>query len=149
MTIFLLNSLFFPVSSECRHGDGFASDWLISQAVQSPGCIFPRTGERAHSRGLSWWAPVSGQQLPAFLSSGHGFRAPVCARLFPISVSGEGRLVRLLPEVSSRNSPRVIVRDADMGPAAVSSFVKELLWLSRPGIAVKPLAGSHSSHCAQ
>jgi hypothetical protein len=79
------------------------------------GCLFPRTGKRPHSRRLGWPAPVTGQQLLAILSFGRGFRAPVSARFFPISVSGEGRLVRLLPETSSRNALWVIGRDAATG----------------------------------
>jgi hypothetical protein len=74
---------------------------VISQAVRSPDCIFPRKGKRPHCRRLGWPGPVSGQQLPAILSFGRGFRAPVSARYFPISVPGERRLVRLLAETSS------------------------------------------------
>jgi hypothetical protein len=84
--------------------DGFASDWLISQAVRSQECIFPRIRKRPHSRGLSWGAPVSGQKFLAFRSFGRGFWALVSARFFPISVFGEGRLVRLFPETGSRNA---------------------------------------------
>jgi hypothetical protein len=58
-------------------------------------------GKRPHSGRLGWPALVSGQQLPAILSFGREFRAPVSARFFPISVSGEGRRVRLLPETGS------------------------------------------------
>jgi hypothetical protein len=75
--------------------------WLPSHVVRSPDSIFPRMGKRPHSGRLGWPAPVSGQQLPAILSFGRGFRAPVSARYFLISVSREGRLVRLFPETGS------------------------------------------------
>src|ERR1700758_2361458 len=84
--------------------DGFASDGLISHTVQSPHTIFARTGKRPRSRRLGSPAPVSGQPFAAFRYFGRGFRAPVSARYFPISVSGERRLVRLLPETGSRNA---------------------------------------------
>jgi hypothetical protein len=61
--------------------------------VPSPGSYFPVGENCRHSRGLGWRAPVSGRQFLAF--------PPVSARFFPISVSGEGRLVRLLPETGS------------------------------------------------
>src|ERR1700740_3070096 len=70
-------------------------------ASMSPHSIFARTGKRPHSRRLGCPAPVSGQKFLAFRYFGRGFRAPVSARYFPISVSGEGRLVRLLAETSS------------------------------------------------
>src|ERR1700751_1035386 len=73
----------------------------LSHTVQSPHSIFPRTGKRPRSRRLGSPAPVSGQQFAAFRYFGRGFRAPVSARYFPISVFGEGRLVRLLAETSS------------------------------------------------
>jgi hypothetical protein len=56
---------------------------------------------KSRRRGLRWWVPVSGQKFLAFWSFRRGFRAPVSARYFPISVFGEGRLVRLLAETSS------------------------------------------------
>ena len=61
----------------------------------------PERGKRPRSRRLGCPAPVSGQQFAAFRYFGRGFRAPVSARYFPISVSGEGRLVRVLAETSS------------------------------------------------
>src|ERR1700752_1184927 len=75
--------------------------WLPSHTVQSPHSIFARTGKRPRFRRLGCPAPVSGQQFVAFRYFGRGFRAPVSARYFPISVSGEGRLVRLLAETGS------------------------------------------------
>src|ERR1700730_12883552 len=53
--------------------------------------------------GLGWLPPVSGRQFLAFPSFGRGFRAPVSARHFPISISAERRRVRLLTETGSRN----------------------------------------------
>jgi hypothetical protein len=97
-----------PCKIPCSRGistrDGFAADCVISQAVRSPDCVFPRTGKRPPSRRLGWPAPVSGQQFLAFRSFWCGFRAPVSACFIPISVSGEGRLVRLLPETGSKNA---------------------------------------------
>jgi hypothetical protein len=78
-----------------------------SHAVWSPDCIFPRTGKRPCSRRLGCPARVSRQQFQAFRYFGRGFRAPVSARFFPISVFREGRLVRLLPETGLRNARRV------------------------------------------
>src|ERR1700730_13580853 len=76
---------------------------LGSQAVGSPGFYFPVCENPRHFRGLGWRAPVSGGQFSAFPSFGRGFRAPVSARHFPISVSAERGLVRLLTETGSRN----------------------------------------------
>jgi hypothetical protein len=65
---------------------------------------------RRHSRRLGWGAPVSGRQFPAFRSFGGGFRAPVSAGGFPISVSAVQRPVRLLTETGSRSAFRVWAR---------------------------------------
>jgi hypothetical protein len=75
--------------------------WLLSQTVRSRGCIFPMAGKsstfpRVRLAGAGLWPAISG-----FPSFGRGFRAPVSARFFPISVSGAGRLVRLLRETGS------------------------------------------------
>src|SRR5262245_51970291 len=71
--------------------------------------------KRPHSGRLAWPAPVSGQQLQAFLSLGRGFWTPVSARFFPISVSGERRLVRELAETSSKNANGVGGSDVEAG----------------------------------
>jgi hypothetical protein len=60
------------------------SGLYFSRGRKSP--AFPRVGLAG---------AVSGRQLPAFLSVGRGFRAPVSARFFPISVSGEGRRAQI------------------------------------------------------
>src|ERR1700751_752584 len=83
---------------------------LLSHTVQSPHSIFPRTGKRPRSRRLGCPAPISGQQFAAFRYFGRGFRAPVSARYFPISVSGEGRLVRLLAETNSTRDRVKLIR---------------------------------------
>jgi hypothetical protein len=107
--------------------------------------VFPRTGKRPHSRGLGRPAPVSGRQLLAILSYGHGFRAPVSARFIPISVSGEGRLVRRLPESGSRNARWVIRRDADVGSTASVGSLAKSYFDCPDADRVKPLAGSHQA----
>jgi hypothetical protein len=65
-------------------------------AMQSglQGCYFPLGENRRHSRGLGWGAPVSGRRFPVFRSVRGGFRAPVSAGGFPISVSAVQRPVR-------------------------------------------------------
>src|ERR1700731_1763303 len=55
------------------------------------GCYFPLGENRRHSRGLGWGAPVSGRRFPVFRSVRGGFRAPVSAGGFPISVSAVQR----------------------------------------------------------
>ena len=65
-----------------------------SQALGSPGYYFPVGGNPRHSRGLSWRAPVSDRQFLVFRSVRGGFRAPVSAGGFPISVSAVQRPVR-------------------------------------------------------
>jgi hypothetical protein len=58
-------------------------------------------GNHRHFRGLGPLAAVSCREFFALRPFRRGFRAPVSARFFPISVSGEGRRVRLLPETGS------------------------------------------------
>ena len=48
----LRNSLFFSLITGNLTRDGFAEDWLVSQAVQSPGFYFPVGENRRHFRGL-------------------------------------------------------------------------------------------------
>ena len=107
-------------------------------------------------RWLGWPAPVSRQQLRAFLSFGRGFRTPVSARFFPISVSGERRLVRELAETSSKNANGVGGSDAEAGQQPRLTHVlciasledKPPLWLrgpplwSRQGLWPRPLPRS-------
>jgi hypothetical protein len=65
------------------------------------GVYFPHGQKSSTFLRVRLRASVSGRQFLGFPSFGRGFRAPVSARFFPISVSGEGRLVRLLPETGS------------------------------------------------
>ena len=99
---------------------------LGSQAVRSPWYYFPVCENPRHSGELGWRAPVSGRQFLAFSSFGQGFRAPVSARHFPISISAERRLVRLLTETGSRNGFR---QRRPESTASISSFAQELLKL--------------------
>jgi hypothetical protein len=73
--------------------DRFSHDCLLSHAVWSPGCYFPVGENRRHSRRLGWGAPVSGRQVLAFRLLRGGFRAPVSAGDFSISVSAGRRPV--------------------------------------------------------
>jgi hypothetical protein len=79
------------------------------------------------------------------LSYGRGFRALVSARFIPISVSGEGRLVRRLPESGSRNARWVIRRDADVGSTASVGSLAKSYFDCPDADRVKPLAGSHQA----
>src|SRR4029077_20641664 len=66
-----------------------------------------------HSRGLGWGAPVSGRQFLAFRLLRGGFRAPVSAGDFPISVS-----VRLHASSSGRipwRGPLLAVQRTHLG----------------------------------
>ena len=66
------------------------------------------TFQRVRLAGTGLWSTTSG--ISVF---GRGFRAPVSARFFPISVSGERRLVRELAETSSRNAKGLGGSDAE------------------------------------
>jgi hypothetical protein len=57
---------------------------------------FPQNGKAPTFRQVRLAGTGLWSQLPAILSFGPGFRAPVSARYFPISVSQVRRLVRLL-----------------------------------------------------
>jgi hypothetical protein len=81
--------------------------FVCNQAVGSPGYYFAVCENPRHSRGLGWRAPVSDRRLLAFWSVRGGFRAPVSARDFPISISAGRRPVRLLTETGSRSALRV------------------------------------------
>ena len=61
---------------------------ILSPQPSGPvsGVFFPGWRESRHFRGLGRCASVSGLQFLAFRSFGGGFRAPVSARYFPISV---------------------------------------------------------------
>jgi hypothetical protein len=69
-----------PIQAERSGGTGG------SHAVRSPGCYFLVGENRRHSRGLVWGAPVSGRQFPVLRLLRGGFRAPVSAVGFSISV---------------------------------------------------------------
>jgi hypothetical protein len=81
----------------------------LARQPRSPvsGVLFPGGWNPRHSRGLGWRAPVSDRQFLVFRSLRGGFRAPVSARHFPISIPACRRLVRLLTEAGSRRALRV------------------------------------------
>jgi len=84
----------FPSMWEIRGGDGFASDWVISQPVQSLRCDFRVCEKHRHSGGLDWRDAVSGHQSEGGGREKGAFLAPVSARHFLISVSARRRPVR-------------------------------------------------------
>jgi hypothetical protein len=67
---------------------------------------------------LGWGEPVSGRQLPVFRSVRGGFRTPVSARHFSISISAGRRAVRLLTETGSQSAIRV---SGDAGAESTAS----------------------------
>jgi hypothetical protein len=72
--------------------------------VESQACNFPVAENHRDFRGLGWCASVSGRQSLAFRPYRDGFRVPVSARYFPISVSAWRRQVRSLSETGSQGT---------------------------------------------
>ncbi len=86
-----------------------------SQAVRSLRCDFRVRENRRHSGGLGWRARVSVPQFSDFRSRTGGFRAPVSARHFPISVSACRRPVRYVTETGSQSRIAGAERDTVRG----------------------------------